>query len=382
MNRKPSCRARALVPAAVLVLLGACSGPPTADTPPAADAPPATRPATAARPALTVRATTPQPVAWHRTIPATGNVAAWQETIVGSEIGGLRIAQVFANVGDRVKKGQVLVALDDAVVQADLAQARAQLQEARAMHAEARANGDRARRFQPTGMMSEQQVTQYLTAEQTARSRIDLAAARVQLAELRVRQTRILAPDDALISGRAATVGTVPQAGQELYRLILQGRLEWRAEVAAADIGQIRPGDGARLTLAGGESAEGRVRSIAPSIDPQTRNGIIYVDLADSAAKAGMFANGEIMPAAQEAPRALSLPQSAVLLRDGFSYAYRIGPDDHVTLVRVTPGRRRGDRVEILSGIAESERFVETGAGFLSDGDLVEVAAPVPASQQ
>ncbi|MCC4117023.1 efflux RND transporter periplasmic adaptor subunit [Aromatoleum toluclasticum] len=379
MNRKPSCCARALLSAAALTLLGACSAP-------TADAPPAGRPATPARPALTVRAATPQPVAWSRTIPATGNVAAWQETIVGSEIGGLRIAQVFANVGDRVKKGQVLVALDDAVVQADLAQVRAQLQEARAMHAEARANGDRARRFQPTGMMSEQQVTQYLTAEQTAGSRIDLAAARVQLAELRVRQTRVLAPDDALISGRAATVGTVPQAGQELYRLILQGRLEWRAEVAAADIGQIRPGDTARLTLAGGETAAGRVRSIAPSIDPQTRNGIVYVDLADSAAKAGMFANGEIIPAAQEAPRALSLPQTAVLLRDGFSYAYRIGPDAHVTQVRVTPGRRRDDRIEILSGIADGERFVESGAGFLSDGDLVEVAAPstapAPAPQQ
>lgn len=371
MKRKHPARLAALLPAAALVILGACSAP-NADTPQAA--PPA------ARPALTVEIVSPQAVAWSMSIPATGNVAAWQETIVGSEIGGLRIAQVHANVGDRVGKGQVLVTLDDAVVQADLAQARAQLQEMRAMHAEARANGDRARRFAPTGMMSQQQVTQYLTAEETAKSRIELAAARVRLAELRVRQTRIVAPDDALISGRAATVGTVPQAGQELYRLILQGRLEWRAEVAADDIGRIRAGDAARLKLTSGETVDGRVRSIAPSIDPQTRNGIVYVDLAGSGAKAGMFASGEITPAEQEAPRALSLPQSAVLLRDGFSYVFRVGPDKKLTQLRVTPGRRRDERIEILSGIAEGEHFVQSGVGFLNDGDLVELAAATQAA--
>lgn len=375
MKRQHSERLAALLPAAALAILGACSAP-NADTP----QPPATAATSAARPALTVEVTSPQPVAWSRSIPATGNVAAWQETIVGSEIGGLRIAQVHAHVGDRVRKGQILVTLDDAVVQADLAQARAQLQEARAMHAEARANGDRARRFKPTGMMSEQQVTQYLTAEQTAKSRIELAAARVQLAELRVRQTRILAPDDALISGRAATMGTVPQAGQELYRLILQGRLEWRAEVAADDIGQIRAGDAVKLKLASGETIDGRVRSIAPSIDPQTRNGIVYVDLAESAAKSGMFASGEITPAAQDAPRVLSLPQSAVLLRDGFTYVFRVGPDKKLTQVRVAPGRRRGDRIEIVSGIVDGEHFVQSGVGFLNDGDLVEVTAATPAA--
>ena len=373
MKRQHSERLAALLPATVLAILGACSAPNT-DAP----QPPPAAATSAARPALTVEVTGPQPVAWSRSIPATGNVAAWQETIVGSEIGGLRIAQVHANVGDRVRKGQILVTLDDAVVQADLAQARAQLQEARAMHAEARANGDRARRFQPTGMMSEQQVTQYLTAEQTSKSRIELAAARVHLAELRVRQTRILAPDDALISGRAATMGTVPQAGQELYRLILQGRLEWHAEVAADDIGQIRAGDAAKLKLASGETVDGRVRSIAPSIDPQTRNGIVYVDLAESGAKSGMFASGEITPAAQEAPHVLSLPQSAVLLRDGFTYVFRVGPDKKLTQVRVTPGRRRGDRIEIVSGIADGEHFVQSGVGFLNDGDLVEVTAATP----
>jgi len=375
MKRMHSCRQLIIVAIAALAGLAACDGRNVAQ--PLASA------AETARPALTVRPVSPIPVTWERTIAASGNIAAWQETVIGSEIGGLRIAEVLVNVGDAVRKGQPLVVLADEVVQAELAQARASLQEARAVHAEAQANGDRARRFQPTGMMSKQQVAQYLTAEQTARSRIDLAAARLQLAELRVRQTRIVAPDDALISARTAAIGTVPQAGQELVRLILRARLEWRAEVAADAIGQVRPGDTATLKLASGKSISGKVRSIAPSIDPQTRNGLIYVDLVGNGAKAGMFANGEIALGAVPALPALSLPQSAVLLRDGLAHVFRIGPDRRLLQARVVTGRRQGDRIEILSGIDAQAQFVEAGVGFLNDGDLVELAEaqPAPATQ-
>lgn len=372
MKRKHSDWLMLLVPLAALASLSACdsqTAEPSQQTPAAVET---------ARPALTVRLVTPVPVTWEKAISASGSIAAWQETTVGSEIGGLRIAEVLVNVGDRVKKGQALVVLSDDVVQAELAQARASLQEARAVHAEARANGDRARRFQPTGMMSQQQVAQYLTAEQTAKARIEVAAARLKLAELRVRQTRILAPDDALISARAATVGTVPQAGQELFRMILRGRVEWRAEVTADDIGLVRPGDKAKLNLANGAKLSGKVRSIAPSVDPQTRNGLVYVDVTDESAKAGMFANGEIVLGATPATRALSLPQSAVLLRDGFAQVFRIGPDQRLSQTRVVTGRRQGDRIEILSGIEAGDQVVESGVGFLNDGDLVEVTSTPP----
>ncbi|HJV24790.1 MAG TPA: efflux RND transporter periplasmic adaptor subunit [Aromatoleum sp.] len=346
-------------------------------------APPSTAdaaPAEASRPALTVQVITPKPVSWQQTLTASGNIAPWQETVIGSEIGGIRIAEVRANVGDTVRKGQVLVVLADDVIQADLAQARAGLQEARAMYAEAQANADRARRFKPTGMMSEQQVTQYLTMEQTARSRIDLAAARVKLAEVRLSQARILAPDDGIISARAAAVGTVPQAGQELFRLILRSRLEWRAELTADDFAQVRPGDVARLTIPGSTKVTGKVRSVAPAVDPVSRNGIAYVDLPASEAKAGMFATGEIVPATSKKESHLSLPQSAVMLREGFSFVFRVGPDGRVAQVRVATGRRQQDRVEILSGIEASDRVVESGGGFLNDGDLVEIAPAAPAA--
>ena len=338
-----------------------------------------------AKAALTVTTVRLQEAQWAQGVAASGSISAWQETAVGSELGGLRLSQVLVNVGDVVKKGQLLASLSEASVEADLAQTRASLQEAQSAFAEAQANGDRARKFQGSGAISQQQITQYLTAEQTAKARIDVAKARLQSDELRMKQTRIVAPDDGVVSSRAATVGTVPGVGQELFRLILRGRLEWRAEVAAADIGRMKPGASASIILASGTKLTGKVRAIAPAVDPQTRNGLVYVDLHAEArsgeAKAGMFARGEIDIAQTEAQRrALTLPQSAVLLRDGFSYAFKVGADNKVAQVRVGAGRRLGDRIEVLSGLNAQDRVVESGVGFLADGDLVDVVAPAAQS--
>jgi len=343
-----------------------------------ADSTPATEPGKTVKAALSVRTVVPTMAKWTQSIAANGNIAAWQETVIGSELGGLRLKEVRVNVGDVVHKGDVLARLGDETVQADLAQARAALQEAEAAAAEARANGDRARRFQGTGAMSLQQIAQLLTAEQTAKARVEVAKARLHAEELRLAQTRIVAPDGGIISGRAATVGTVPQTGQELFRLILRGRLEWRAEVTAAEIGRVTPGAAASITLADGSKVTGKVRSVGPAIDPQTRNGLVYVDLAGSAAKAGMFARGEIAARNAEGVKGkpvLTLPQSAVLLRDGFAQVFRVGPDRKLTQLKVTTGRRVGERVEILAGVTLQEQVVESGVGFLNDGDLVDVVS-------
>ena len=110
---------------------------------------------------------------------------------------------------------------------------------------------------------------------------------------------------------------------------------------------------------------------LAPVIDIQTRNGMVYVDLPPSdTARAGMFARGEFEIGASEV---MTLPQSAVQLREGFSYVMRVGPDSRVIQTKVTPGRRSGDRVQIISGLDKDDRVVVSGAAFLGDGDLVLV---------
>jgi RND family efflux transporter MFP subunit len=188
---------------------------------------------------------------------------------------------------------------------------------------------------------------------------------------LRLAQTRVLAPDDGVISARSATVGAVLPAGEELFRLIRNARLEWRAEVAASELVKLKPGQLARVTLASGASVEGRLRQVAPMIDMQTRNGLVFVDLpADGAARAGMFAQGDFEVGVA---RLLTLPQSAVLQRDGFSYVWQVGPAFTVIQKRVTVGPRAGERIAISGGIDATAQVVVAGVGFLSDGDRVRV---------
>jgi RND family efflux transporter MFP subunit len=326
----------------------------------------------AAKPALAVTVIQPQLATLPIRVPANGNIAAWQESSVGTQANGLRLTEVKANVGDRVRRGQVLATFDSASVATELAHSRAGLAESEAALAEAAANAQRARDLQATGALSAQQIHQYLTAERMAQARQEAARAIARTQEMRLAQTQVRAPDDGVISARSATVGAVLPAGQELFRLILRSRLEWRAEVAAPHLARLRPGQGATVTPVGGEAIPGTVRMVAPSVDTQTRNGLVYVDLpAGGTARAGMFARGEI-EIGTGSP-ALTLPQAAVVQREGFDHVLRVGPDFRVLRTRVKLGRRVGDRVEILTGVDAATKVVAAGGAFLGDGDLVNV---------
>jgi HlyD family secretion protein len=330
---------------------------------------PATKPASKA--ALTVQASTPQQVEWPRTLNANGSIAAWQEAVVGPEVAGLRITEVLVNVGDKVRKGQMLARLASETLAADMAQTRAGVAEAEATLNEAQANLERTRQLRSAGMSSAQQMVQAETSVVTAQARVEAQRARLRADEVRFSQTRVVAPDDGVISARSGTVGSIAQG--ELFRLIRGGRLEWRGELAEAEMAQISPGALVHLTLAGGGAAQGRVRMLAPTVDPQTRTGLVYVDLTEpGAARAGMFARGQCEVGKG---KALSLPQSAVNLRDGFSYVMAIEPDSHVRQLKVELGRRVGDRVEVLSGLKAGTSVVASGGAFLADGDTVRVVA-------
>ena len=349
-------------------LLVACSR--GADSAPVAPA--------AAKPALTVSTVQARTRVLPLQLSANGSVVAWQEAIVGAEVSGLRLLTLHASVGDAVKQGQLLASFADDSVQADVALARASLLEASAQAAEARANAERARALQDTGALSAQQIGQYLTAEQTAQARVASATAALAAQQLRLKHSQVLAPDSGTISARLASVGAVPGAGAELFRLIRQGRLEWRAEVTSAELDRLTVGTPVLLTAPGGAQARGRVRVIAPTVDPQTRTGLVYVDLlappkgpaSGQPFKPGMFVRGEFTLGSSAA---LTVPQTAVVVRDGFSYVYRVGADQRVDPLKVQTGRVLGEQVELQSGVTPQDRLVASGGSFLSAGDLVRV---------
>ena len=339
--------------------------------------------AEAPKPALTVTTTQPVAASLPIKLAANGNVAAWQEASVSSESNGLRLTEVRVNVGDVVKAGDVLAVFSADTVNADLAQAQAALQEAQANAADAAANAARARTLQNSGALSAQQISQYNTAEQTANARIASAKAALASQQLRLKYTKVVAPDSGVISARTATVGAVSAPGTELFRMIRQGRLEWRAEVVAQDLHNIKVGTGAVVKAANGSELTGKVRMIAPTVDLQTRSALVYVDLPPNISKeapfkAGMFASGQFELGVSQA---MTVPQQAIVVRDGFSFVFRLNADQHVSQIKVTPGRRLGDRIEVLGGLTADTQIVVRGAGFLNDGDLVrKVAETAPAA--
>jgi len=329
-----------------------------------------------AKPALTVTLASVRQETLPLQLAANGSLAAWQESVIGAQVNGLRLTEVRVDVGDRVRKGERLALLQSDTVRAELAQAEGALGEARANLEEAQAQANRARSLQAQGFFSSAQLTQSLAAEAAARARLQSAQAALTLQTVRLAQTEILAPDAGVISARSASLGSVVNAGSELFRLIRQGRLEWRAEVTASEIERIAIGAKVRVTAASGAQLTGRVRMIAPALDPQTRNALVYVDLEAplGSARAGMFARGEIFLGNNQA---WTIPQTAVAVRDGFSYVYCLGPEQRVVQTKIQTGRRIGDRIEVTAGLDETARVVSSGAAFLNHGDLVRV---VPAS--
>ncbi len=320
--------------------------------------------------ALTVNVVRSKLTMMQPTLLANGSVAAWQEAVIGAEVSGLAIQEVLVNVGDAVKRGQVIARINASTVQADLAQAQANLAEAQANLNEAEGNAKRAREIQETGALSKQQIDQYLIAEASANARAQSAQAALQAQHIRLKQTVLIAPDSGVISKRDATVGQVVASGVELFRLIRQHRIEWRGEFNSVDIGKVKPGMAVKLTLPDRSEIAGKVRVMAPTADSSTRNTLVYVDIPSEKAKPGMFAKGEI---ALTATQVHALPYSAIVMRDGFNYLMQVDRTNHVHQVKVQLGNSQGSLVEVRNLPDPQARYVASGGAFLSDGDLVRV---------
>jgi len=323
-------------------------------------------------PVLTVTLGTPREQVWPEMIEASGAITAFQETIIGAQIGGLQLSEVRVNVGDRVKKGQVLATFDPAAPRAELMRLTAALEQAEASEAQARANRARAESLSGSGAISDQEVLRYVTEADSARASARAARAALETQSEQLRYVEVRAPENGVIVSRSASPGAVGGVGSELFRLIPQERLEWRGELTAEQLSRVSVGQTVELSLPDGAVAQARLRQTAPSLDPVTRMGLIYADITGvGSARAGMYVGGRIrLP---DRP-ALTVPAASLVLRDGRHYLFEAAPKGAYLVVKaraVTPGRYQGAEVEILNTDLKTARIVVTGAGFLKDGDIV-----------
>ena len=325
-----------------------------------------------AKPALTVQVVTPRADSWPGTVAASGAIAPWQEASVGTELAGVRLEEVRVNVGDHVKRGELLARFSEETLQAELAQLDARVKEAQAALDKARVDAESADRLEPSGAISKPQARGLRTQAVIAEAQLASAQAQRDAQALRLRYARVLAPDDGVISARAATVGAVATPGTELFRLIRGGRLEWRAEVRADALVALRKGMTASIKLPQGGIVTGKVRQLAPTVSTETLTGIVYVDLpANAGLAAGLFVSGEFELPASDVQ---VVPTSAIVFRSGNRYVMQVGADNRVREVKIETGRRRGNEVELLGGLDPGARLALAGGAFLNDGDLVTIA--------
>jgi RND family efflux transporter MFP subunit len=308
-------------------------------------------------------------------IPASGTIAAVDEIVLGSEVAGLAVAELLVDEGDTVAKGQVLARLNRSILDAQIAQASAQILSARASAVEAEANLGRAVELGVKGFVSKQSIDQRRSAATSARAMVAVYEAQRDELEARLAQTVIAAPADGVIASRGVSQGQVVGNGTELFRIIRDGKLEWKAELPDHQLSFLSEGQKATV-VAGAGSVEGSIRLISETIDARSRNGVVHVALpADARLRSGMFARGEMMGGEVDV---LTLPEAAVVTRDGESYVFTVAAQGRVQLTKIETGVRTARLVEIRKGLPKGARVVLDGAGLLSEGDQVRVTGHVP----
>jgi HlyD family secretion protein len=300
-----------------------------------------------------------------------GSIHAWQDVVIAPEVGGYRVAEVDVDVGDHVEKGQALVRLSSTLLEAEVATKQAVLKQRQAELINAQAALKRAKTLSSKDLLSEADLDQLSSDELAAQARLESAEADLETSQLRLKFTRVTAPDDGVITARTVTVGQIAQAGAEMLRLLRQGRIEWRGEVPEARLAELEPGPGVVVTTADGSDFRGRIRVVAPTVANLNRTGLVYVDLeSNPQIRPGMFARGEI-----EIGRSMgyTVPLVSVVNSDGYSYVFVVRSDSSVERRRVETGAVRNSDIEITSGLTAGESIVGQGAGFLKDGDIVNV---------
>lgn len=331
---------------------------------------------------------------------AVGTVTAQTTSTLSGKLMGTVRAVNFRE-GESVKRGAVLVTIDDRQVAAQLSQARAALAEAHKAETAAisardaaiagavlaRATHQRYLRLIEDDSVSRQEFDEvearYQQAEasvrqadamvDTVRQKIQQAEAAVAAAEVSKKDARILAPFDGIVTAKMIEVGDMAVPGTPLLTLEKKGGIRVDVNVPENYIDAVNPEQKLTVTIPAmqNRSMEGVVKTIMPAADPQSRSFIVKLFLpAGSDVPSGMYARVAI-PMGES--RMLLIPASAVVTQGQLTGIYIVDTGGTARFRLVRTGRVFGDSVEIVSGLADGSRYVVAPPPTLVDGSRVEV---------
>jgi HlyD family secretion protein len=306
-----------------------------------------------------------------RTINATGTLAARREIPVGVVGEGGRVLQVYADAGDWVSQGDILVSVDRSVQAQQAAALEAQIGVTRADLQLAQNELDRAMQLVARGFISKADVDRKTATRDATRARVNVANA--QLAETRARNARldIRAPVSGYVLERNVETGQTVSAGSGiLFRIAKDGQLELQTKLSEDDLAQVDVGIPATVTPVGTDRVfSGNIWQISPMIDAQSRQGMARVALPfDKALRPGGFASVEIKSGAMTAP---VLPESAVQTGPNGSFVYIVGKDNKVKQRPIKVGPVTANGLIIQEGLDGTERVVLYAGGFLNPDETI-----------
>jgi len=305
------------------------------------------------------------------TVSIIGTIAARYDMPIGVEGEAGRVAAIYVEAGDHVKRGQVLARLNVSVLEPQVANLEAALEQARAEADLAVAEYRRAQAVGASGALSAEETQRRKSATLTAAAKVKVAAAQLAEAQARLARAAVRAPADGIILTRNVEVGqTATPGGEALFRLSEGGEVELRGQVAEQDLPLLKVGQSVNVRLTGITRVyEGHVRLLGAVIDPQTRLGQVRVSLVpDPNLRPGAFARADVT--VSNADRAV-LPQTAVLTDDKGSYVFIVNAQHKIErrAVRVSGIVQNG--VTIADGVSSKDQVVATAGAFLQEGELV-----------
>jgi len=304
---------------------------------------------------------TTQPVAIkrvERTVDFVGTLYAEAEASVATEVDG-RLVSIDADLGDHVKKGQLLATLDGAEL-------KAKLREADATLSKADTDEQRARRLRDSGVVSQQEFDGLLSAQNVARARRDVLA--IELAH-----TEIRAPFDGAVSRRLVDVGNYVKTGTPLFVVVEDNPLRLRGEVPERFASEIEVGKPVRgfVEAFRDQPVIGRLTRISPAANPANRALTVEAEVRneDGRLKPGFFCKAQILTKLDA--EAVVVPVDALVNFAGVTRVFVIDDQDVAHSRPVETGAQMGALVEVTSGLKSDERVATSALARLIDGQKV-----------
>ena len=309
----------------------------------------------------------------------TGVVKTRYESSIGFRING-KIIQRLVNVGDVVRKGQVLAKLDASDTQLNASAAQADVQAAQANLALAKAELERRQQLYRQQFISRSALDSYETQLKTAQARLQQAQSQAAVSQHQTAYTQLLADRAGVIGMITAEPGQVVTAGQTIAQIYDLNTLEVQISVPETVIASLHLGEGAEVQLADTQKSYlGRIREISPAANSQTHAFDLRVQLLDTEPqfKLGMTAQVQFSQAAHaQSSHAIIVPSTAVTRQGDASAVWVIDSQQRAHLRKVVTGPVTEAGIPVLSGLQDQERIATIGVHTLAEGMQVQPVTP------